>query len=290
MAIKDNLLFNPYSSDITLDSINTLTHFDLTGKDYHGGSTFSSGALPKWDLLDNTFMIKRCSIDEYGNNRTDAVNEELIHLFCEELGVQSAYYRTVNIRYRDDETDTIIESQAVLTKIFNGLVHYRDIRIRENLGRDMDEYIEVSDKFDVQPALNDLLFIDFITNQSDRHSKNLGLVNNEMSPVFDSGACLFFDIFDSELSESYYEKIPNHKTFGKRLDIQLEFALKYAHMGFSFGFEEEIIDTKFSKALAKVEHLYYEERLKFIKELVKRRLKHVRCIFAEAQEFRNTIG
>jgi len=279
-----------YHADITADNIDIITYFDLTSEIYHGGSTLSSGALPKWDLLDNTFMIKRCSMDNYGNHQTDAVNEELIHLFCEELDIPSAYNRVVYIKYRDDETDRIIEAQAAITKIFDGLVHYRDIRRRNKLGRDMDEYLEFSENFKVQPVLNDMLFIDFITNQSDRHSKNFGLVGDKMFPIFDSGACLFFDIIDSELSESHYNKIPNHKTFGKKLDELLLFALKYVHSGFSFVFDEKLIIEKFLRSLVKVEYFYSAERLKFMKEFVSRRIKHAGCILVEAQKFRNTTG
>lgn len=272
-----------YISGINADNIDTVTHFDLTGSAYHGGSTYSSGALPKWDLRNNSYMIKRCSVDEYGNNLTDAANEELVHLFCKELDVPSAYYRVVDIRYKDDETGKIIESPAVITRIFDGLVHYRDIRRREHIGANMDEYVELSEKFEVQPSLNDLLFIDFITNQSDRHSKNIGLVDNKMSPIYDSGACLFFDILDSELSESYYDKIPNHKTFGKRLDMQLEFALKYVHPGFSFIFDETSISIKFLNALAAVKQHYSIERQQFIKTFVERRIKHVGRLLTETQ-------
>jgi len=63
---------NTCSSVITPSNIKKLTHIDLTQEKYHGGSTLSSGALPKWDLLDNSFMVKRCTIDDYGNNLTDA--------------------------------------------------------------------------------------------------------------------------------------------------------------------------------------------------------------------------
>jgi len=279
-----------YRSNVSINEINSATHFDLTDMPYHGGSTLSSGALPKWDLFDGAFMIKRCSINEYGHQLTDAVNEELACLFCKALGIPAAQYRLVYIKYKDTETGDTIEAQAALTKIFGDLVHYRDVRRRMMLGEGTDAYLDFSEKFDIQPALNDLLFLDYITNQSDRHSKNLGLVGNQMSPVFDSGACLFHDILDSELSESYFDKVPIHKTFGKRLDAQLIFALKHVHPGFSFVFNEAFIYARFLDSLDCVKHYYSTKRLTFIKSLVKGRLKHVGRFFAEAQSFRNSVG
>ena len=287
-AFATSEMFVTYSPEITSENIYALTHFDLTKHQYHGGSTLSSGALPKWDLLDNSYMIKRCSIDEYGNQLVDAVNEELIHHFCNELGVSSAYYRVVSIKYKDYETGLTKESQAVLTRIFDGLVRYRDIRQRLSLGHRADAYLEFSEKFNVQPELNDLLFIDFITNQNDRHSKNFGLVGNQMSPIYDSGSCFFVNALDAELSEPYYDRIPNHKTFGRRLDEQLEFALKHVHFGFSFEFDEYIIYNKFQSALERVSSYYDTTRLEFLKTFVKRRLAHVGRLLVEAQKHRDS--
>ena len=267
---------------ITTENIRAATHFDLTEMPYHGGSTMSSGALPKWDLLDGAFMIKRCSIDGYGNQLTDAVNEALIYRFCHALGIPAAWYKVVQIQYTDAETNRTVEAQAVITEIFDDLVHYRDVRRRMALGEGADEYLDFSEKCTVQPGLNDLLFLDYVTNQSDRHSKNLGIVNNQMSPVFDSGACLFYDAFDSALSEVYYEKIPRHKTFGKRLDEQLSFALHYVHPGFSFHFNENNIYAHFQTALESVKHYYTPARLDFISALVKGRINHAGYLLAQA--------
>ena len=267
---------------INIENIYTATHIDLTQQPYHGGSTLSSGALPKWDVLDNTFMIKRCSIDGYGNQLTDAVNEELVYRFCCALSIPAAGYRVVQIQYNDTETRRIIEAQAVITEIFDDLVHYRDVRRRLSLGENADEYLDFSEKFAVQPALNDLLFIDYVTNQNDRHAKNLGIVNNQMSPVFDSGACLFYDIFDSTLSDAHCDMIPKHKTFGKPLDELLAFALRYVHPGFSFPFDAHVIYTHFQNALTHVKHYYTPARLDFINKLVKGRINHVGHLLAQA--------
>ena len=271
-----------YSEVITDDNIMTLTHFDLTELPYHGGSTFSSGVLPKWDIHDNTYMIKRCGIDEYGNYLTDAVNEELVYLFCKSLNINAAYYRTVMIRYRDAETNKIIEAPAVLTKIFDGLVHYVDIRRTFSFGQAQDELLDLTERFNIMPALNDIFFLDFIFNQQDRHSKNIGLIGNDLSPIFDSGACLLYDILDSELSPSYYDRIPKHKTFGKPLDELLKFSLSYVYCGFSFTFDADNIKTVFESAFQTVQHHYGGERIKFIKEFVNRRIDCFGQILAEA--------
>ena len=68
-------------------------YFDLTNYPYRGGTTFSSGTLPKWDVFNKQYMFKRCGADGYGNFLTDAANEELVYLFCALVGIDCAYYR-----------------------------------------------------------------------------------------------------------------------------------------------------------------------------------------------------
>jgi hypothetical protein len=191
-----------YIKNITTANIRVSRYFDLTDKEYHGGTTLSSGVLPKWDLLNRTYMIKRCTIDDYGNMLTDNYNEELIYKICSKLGIKCAYYKSVYIKYFNKDSNKEVECPAVLTKIFPGeLEHYRDIRNLYKFGTKNDQLIDFANEFNVQPALNDLFFIDFLTNQYDRHSKNLGITGQNMSPVFDSGSCLFFDVLDEDLND-----------------------------------------------------------------------------------------
>jgi hypothetical protein len=291
----NNHFINPspnieYTADITTDNIETLTHFDLTDFPYHGGTTFSSGVLPKWDLLDNTYMIKRCSIDDFGNCLTDAFNEELVYLFCKTMGIDAAYYRIVFVKYKDEESGKTIEAPAALTRIFDGLVHYRDIRQLCGFGKTQDELHDLTERFDAMPVLNDMFFIDYIFNQQDRHSKNIGMVNNTLAPIFDSGACLFYDVFDSELSPSYYDITARHKTFGRSLGEQLQFSLTHVCPHFSFDFDCERLKQKFIDTFNQVAYHYSAERVSFIKAFVTRRIDSVGQILAKAQNDGSTSG
>ena len=278
-----NTPFVKYATGVTVDNIDTITHFDLTGASYHGGTTLSSGALPKWDLLNNAYMIKRCGFRQHdGAFLTDAANEELVYRFCRELSIACAEYRTVEVRYFDEDLKIHIECPATLTKIFKGLVHLRDIRDLMDLGKANDLIIELADNFQINPQLNDQIFIDYIFDQSDRHTKNIGFVEKTLSPLFDSGHSLYFDVFDSELSPSYYDRVAKHKTFGKHLDELLRFALKYIHNGFSFDYDENNLVDKFHSVLKEMQHYYSNERYVFIENLVTRRIRNVGQILAEA--------
>ena len=259
-----------------------LEYLNLTMEKYHGGTTFSSGALPKWDLGDNKYMVKRCGIDPYGNHLTDYANEELVYRFCDAVGIKSAKYKAITITYFDEELRKELETPAVITEIFSGdLMHYRDIRRRNSFGRVNDEIIDFTDAFPVAKELNDMLLIDYVFNQQDRHSKNIGMIGNNLSPIYDSGASMFFDILDSQLNESLYTRIPRHKTFGKTLREQLVFSLTYVEQQFSVAFNCDLFIGKFNNILSGMENHYSHARLDFIKGLVERRLQDVRQILSK---------
>ena len=246
---------------------------DLTGLPYHGGSTLSSGALPKWDLLDRKFMVKRASFDEFGNMLTDCINEALVFRFCSSIGVSCAEYHPTIAKYRCADSDDVIVSTAVITKIFDGLVHYKDVRLSLGLGKDMDELLEIYHKFDVGTGLNDMLAIDFFFGQQDRHSKNIGFVGSKLSPIFDSGACLYFDLADELLEAVDISKIQRHKTFAKPMTELLAFSLHHTTKDFGFELDASYLKTCFFDVLASLSRYYTPNRLHFIKKFVGARME-----------------
>ena len=273
-----------FTSIFDSSNVRSERYFDLTDKSYHGGTTLSSGMLPKWDILNGNYLVKRCGLDSYGNFLTDAFNEETVYLFSQLAGIECAYYRSIEIKYFDNERMEIMQCPAVISEIFPGeLIHYRILRQQFKFGSVHDELIEFTDRFNVQPKLNDLFFADYIFNQQDRHSKNIGIVENNMSPIFDSGACLFFDVMDDLLTDDLINKIPRQKTFGKKLDELLQFSLKYINPEFSFTFNENKLKRDVDSVLEQMtqKRLYSEKRIAFIRKLMKARISGIGQILAE---------
>ena len=98
--MKQNLSAHSDGFTSIFDSSNVRSerYFDLTDKSYHGGTTLSSGMLPKWDILNGNYLVKRCGLDSYGNFLTDAFNEETVYLFSQMVGIDCAYYRSIEIK------------------------------------------------------------------------------------------------------------------------------------------------------------------------------------------------
>jgi hypothetical protein len=245
--------------------------FDLTALAYRGGTSLSSGVLPKWDLLNHSWMIKRQTVD-----KCDWANEVLVYHFCKCAGISCAEYYPVDIRYFDLELRRNVECKAVLTKIFEGnLEHYRTLRDFYDFGSANDQIVDFLDRFPLcTQSFFDMLLVDFIFNQEDRHSKNFGVIGEKFAPLFDSGACLFYTLTDDilPLKETMSSKF---KTIGKPID---QFFKEFLRWGYPVGLRNI---PEISDVLAGVSELYSEERLAFLHKYLEKRCRDARKIFDE---------
>jgi hypothetical protein len=260
--------------ELTLENIEEVVRFDLTGAAYHGGTSLSSGALPKWDLLGKRYMVKRCAIDAFGENASDFANECAVYDFCRQMGIPCVPYRPIHIRYFDTGLSAVVECPAVLTTIWPGeLIHYRTVRKLYGLGSRQDELLDFKEKYPAaSPVLNAYLLVDLLFNQSDRHGKNLGMQGDQLFPLFDSGACLNFDTPDVLLNDKIFDKIPRHRTFGKPVDELLRFSLRYVEDRFCMPLDLQKLSACAAASFLKYRPYYSETRFAFITKLVERRV------------------
>ena len=183
----------------------------------------------------------------------DAFNEALVYKLCCDLGISCAEYYEIFIVYFDKELQRPILAPTVITKIFGGeLVHYRDVRNIKNLGSVNHELIDLTDTFpEAKQGIHDMLLVDHLIGQLDRHSKNFGMVGDRMSPLFDSGACLDYDGSLVEGVEVW------SKYFGtSNLDI-LKFYLTNVFCPTSVILETDLqFGGEFERRLDNARHLY----------------------------------
>jgi hypothetical protein len=255
------------------DIVNT-PRLDLETLTYRGGTTFSSGVLPKWELFNGKWMVKRQTFQT-----CDWANEVLVYHFCKEAGIPCAEYYPKEIKYYDLELLSVVECKAVLTKIFDGnLEHYKNIRDYYKFGSYNDQIIDFLDKFPhCAQGYFDMLLIDYIFNQEDRHSKNFGVIGNGFAPLFDSGASLFYQIMDTILAV-LPPYVSRFKTLNKPQD-------EYIKEFLSYGYEVELkIMPEIPELLNGVKDLYSKERLAFMKEILEKRCHDARKIFDEVRK------
>jgi len=274
---------NKFITDFTPSNLMSGNYFDLTDVQYNGGSSLVNGSLSKWLLLNRTYMIKRCCIDYDGTPLSDYLNEQLVYEFCNLLHIDCAYYRAVTIKYFDTNLNRVIECPACLTKIFPGeLIYFSVLRklFRWDVGSDL--LTDFTERFNINPQLNDLIFLDYIVEENDRHAHNFGIVDGRMSPIYDSGCCLFYDIPDELLSDDLINNISRHRSFGISQDKLLAFCLRNIYPEFSFEFNEESLKNHVDHALNKVTG-YSTRRRDFIRKFLKVRISNVGQIYAQTR-------
>jgi hypothetical protein len=210
-----DLLTDNVNVDIPLEncSLNSLQTYRgnnsifVTDEKPYTGTSFSSGVLPKWDFFNRKYMIKRATFRN-GEFLEDAFNEAKVYQLCQELKIDCAEYYSLFIVYYDFELRRYIIAPATLTKIFAGaLQYYYRLRSKYKYGDVNSELIDFTDMYPkVKRKLHDMLLIDYLIGNSDRHGRNFGLIEDDLSPLYDSGASFNFDGVGFEVRSKAFTK------------------------------------------------------------------------------------
>ena len=190
-----NFFDNDFSEDIgrllfgqTVDT----GHMDFSSPD-----VTSEGNLRKrWTIIDgHRCLIKGGS----GPYKQEPFNEAMASCICRELGIQHVDYDVMTIDgfpyslcedFVDGRTEYIAASHILESygSLGTESVYDKFVRICSLLD------------LDIVPFLNDMIVLDYIIANDDRHLNNFGLLRNPetlewlgMAPIFDSGTSLGYD-------------------------------------------------------------------------------------------------
>lgn len=290
--VETSIGYRVYAEDYKIDNFiydNTLKNFNnslfkanldkyywLVDLISHGGSTFSSGALRKWDF--NGFMIK-----DAGDFTYSAINEAYISEVLYLTEIQTAKYGLVKI-FKSEDNGEIVESLACITKLFDGVKY----DVRKLLKRDTsfnDNIIKLSDIIveDIEKQrLYDMFILDYIFVQRDRHMKNIEYLESSngkvLSPLFDFGGCLYYDIEDEMLQNYLYLDVDRAKVESRTNLENVKFLL---YLTDKIGFDLDLLLYNSKLVMEKYRGYYGLIRSKFILDLIERRIEIVRQIFSD---------
>ena len=191
--VADMLLCECYIRNIGL--------IDLRDNSYHGGTTLSSGALPKWDIEE--VFIKVCSISPEGQWLMDSLHESYAMDLFTHSGVSVADAVPAYVVFFNTETRTEeVRLCEVAVRFTGDITYYRDLRRMRNYGSINDELVDFTIDFPkITIGLLNMFAVDYIMNQEDRHVKNFGvLANGCFAPLYDNGCSLHYDWADANLN------------------------------------------------------------------------------------------
>jgi hypothetical protein len=240
---KVNFFQNTFSEDVgrlLFGEIESLKDLNL-----HSPDNTAEGMLKKkWIISENKRILVKGS---YGSEQQEAVNEVIASLIMEKIGISHTKYdffvdnKTLevystceNFITQDTELVTMYNCYDYHKKTNNISEYDNCINIIKNLGYER-----------IQTKLEELLCIDYIMGNTDRHYNNFGVIRDvntlkmlDFAPVYDTGTSLH----TGKSSLSIYETTDiSAKPFRSTHNKQIEF-VKNIKVDFSKlqGFEDEV--------------------------------------------------
>ena len=163
----------------------------------------TDGRLKKTWIIENgkRILIK----GGYKDNPIAPLNELLASMICDALGIKHVSYEldVINDKivskcedFIDEDTE-FITAHSILKDELTG--NYKEI---------YERYIEILESNGISDArdnLEDMIFLDYLIMNVDRHLNNLGIIRNvntlkwiSVAPIFDSGEAMDLEILDDD--------------------------------------------------------------------------------------------
>lgn len=242
LSLSDQYWIKDINDNIKWQDINFFTN-DFEYRAYFNASFSSDSKIEKQPSLyspNNTTdgMLQKAWIIENGNrvlvkgtytpSRQEPLNEWLVSNICRRLGFEYCDY-TVDIidnRIVSKCINFINENEEIITAsdLFDSLK-------QDNNTNDFEHYINVLEYNGLKDArinLENMVIIDYLVMNEDRHLKNFGAIRNvenlkyeRLTPIFDTGQSMQCDKLTSEINfyDGYGKFFYNtRKPFSKYLD------------------------------------------------------------------------
>ena len=219
LSLSDQYWINPQNAPTRWESINFFNNtfsedigkilFDnisVENPDLMSPDNTSDGQIrKKWKIINN----ERCLIKGYSlPYKQEPFNEEAASIVCQYLGIESYIPYTTVIEngkpssvckdFITVDTELVTANALIMaypnsdknTSVFN---HYRDICVQSGI-KDIDD------------RLDEMLTLDYLIGNYDRHFRNFGLIRNVETlayissvPIFDSGTSMKYNIATEEM-------------------------------------------------------------------------------------------
>ena len=216
-----NFFDNDFSDDIgdVLFGTNTKS----SGFDFNSPDNTSDGNLKKrWKIIDGKRCLLKAGSMPY---RQQPYNEVIASIIMDRLGIDHVPYSVVNI---GNEPFSLCED--FITKDTELVSAYRILQIRgkENHENDYLHYINTCKELgvDISTAIDDMIVVDYIIANEDRHFNNFGLLRNAetlewigAAPIFDSGTSLWFNRSEDQIKNAEIKCKPFKKHHSEQIKL-----------------------------------------------------------------------
>lgn len=268
----------------------------LLGQSSKSKENFSSpdntanGCLPKrWQIIDGKrYLIKGGSAPYY----QEPLNEKIASLIMKRLGIPHVEYNIIWAKRNEPGTKPIPFSVCECFVTRDTELVTEDEFLKHKLQqkpKDKSEYqfyIDCCNAANIQNAqllIDQMLIIDFLIANQDRHTNNLGLIRDAntlnfigIAPIYDNGNSLWYDVSDNLIGCS----TDYSKPFAERHCAQINFVSNLAWFDVN---KLNGMDKEISEVLNSSTHIS-EQRRQAIVESFKKRLKLIEKFVEHRQE------
>jgi len=199
-----NFFTNPFEFKGYLEV--SFSSSDLNEKiDLRSPNNTTDGMLQKAWVIENG---KRVLIKgTYFPSRQEPINEWLVSEICKRLDICSCEYKV------DVNHNRIISKCVGFVNENEEIISAYDVFMsqkKSNNKNDLDHYVSILEQNGIDNArqqVEDMIFIDYLVMNIDRHLKNFGIIRNvetlkweKVTPIFDTGECMGCDKLVTEMN------------------------------------------------------------------------------------------
>ncbi len=187
----------------------------------------TEGCLKKrWEIIDGKRYLIKAGEPPY---HQQPFNEVIASMIMERLGIAHIPYTLV---WRNDEPYSACEDFVTPENELVTAFHVMKIRPKPNHHNDYMHYVTLCKEnglSDIEHALDEMLVLDYLVANEDRHFNNFGILRNpdtlkwtSAAPIYDSGSSLGYCNFAENLFNNLICK-PFKKTFLEQLKLVTSF-------------------------------------------------------------------
>lgn len=298
LSLSDQYWIKPQSRDISWESVNFFDHdfsedigdvlwgkpLDKGDFDYHSPDNTSDGCLKKrWKIIDG----KRCLLKSGSAPfLQQPFNEVIASVVMDRLNVPHIPYTVVF----DDEGEPYSICEDFITKDTELVSAWRVMQTmkKDNSTSVYQHYLNCCEMLGVKDmvhAMDQMIVVDYIIANEDRHQNNFGLVRDantlewlSPAPIFDSGSSLGYDKLPGQILSG---KNVECKPFKKTHEEQLKLVSSFDWIDFEAltGLDEDI-----RKVFENAEEYIDETRINAIISSVENRIEQVQSFAMSHQQ------
>ena len=245
LSLSDQYWIKPVDSNLTYKTVNFFENEfseDLgellfgKDKDNHNlnlsspDSTSVGNLKKRWKIIDEQRILVKGGSNPY---RQEPVNEVVASKIMEYLNVPHTDYEMMfSIGYPYSECVDFIDVNSDFVSAYQINQYLK----RNNNDSALTHFLRCAETLKISGAkkfINDMLIVDFIIANEDRHLNNFGAIRNvdtlefvSMAPIFDSGSCLGFDKIPEDIvKQELVESKPFKKNPFEQLDLVDDFSI-----------------------------------------------------------------